>query len=168
MSALSSRRRWWESGQGLSEQEREWTRKRARERERERRSEGNRSKQGTSPPDANWCRDRPNPPLTWTHTLTLLRGPEPEEERHNRELGSEVRGRTDGSLSFLSVAWDDKKNKINCLDQRTNYKDDWTLTGRLMARRTGRRDERITSRRHTKSRKKWLICRSLKKICEWT
>lgn len=84
------------------------------------------------------------PPLTWTHTLTRLRGPpKPEEERHNRE--SEVRGQRDGSLSFLSVAWDDKKNN-NRLDKRTNYKDDWT-PDRWRDRQTGRRDERIISHR---------------------
>lgn len=138
----------WSLGPGwTSERTSKRTNGRAREREREKEKieGGNRSEQGTSPPDAHWCRDRPDP---WPeHTLLPHRGARrPRRSGKTGELGSEVRGQTDRSLSFLSVAWDDKK-------KTTVWTREWTtkttehLTGRLTARQTGRPDERITSRR---------------------
>lgn len=109
MSALSSRRRWLESGPGLNERANE--RAREWESEKEKIGGGNRSQRGTSPADAHWCRDRPHPPWPEHTLLPPTEGREVEEERQNQELGSEVRGRRDGSLSFLSVAWDDEKIK---------------------------------------------------------
>lgn len=71
-------------------------RARVREREREGSEGGNRSEQGTSPPDAG----TDHTPDLNTHSYPA-EGPEPVEERHNRELGSEVRGQRGGSLFFF-------------------------------------------------------------------
>lgn len=98
----------WSLGPGWTS---EWMIDREKERERKNKigGEGEPVKTGD---DSSWRPLMPGQtkPLTWTHTLTVLRGP--RRRGKTSSWGQRVRGQTDGAL-FL-------------LDQRTNYKDDWT------------------------------------------
>lgn len=138
MSALSSRRRWSESGPRLNERMNEW------ERERERSEWGEPVWTGN---ESFRRRDRPNP-LTWTHTLTPPRGLRPEEEWQNQELGSEAGVREVALFFFLSFAWDDKEPQLSGPENELQRQ----LNTWLMATQTGRRNER-----HASMRKRWLI-----------
>lgn len=141
-----------------SEQDNEWTSK--REREKEKIGGGNRSKQGTSPPDAHWCRDRPKP-LTWTHTQTPLRGPKPEGgEAKPGSWGQRSGVRQMALFLFCLLPEMTKKTTVWTRDWTT--KTTGHLTGRLMARQTGRPDECITSCRgksylHETSKGIWIL-----------
>lgn len=80
---------WAQADERTSEQESEWKRVREREKRKDRR--GNRSKQGTSPPDTHWCWDRPNLPPWPEHTLLPDWGA-PRSPRRRGTTGSQRSG----------------------------------------------------------------------------
>lgn len=120
--ALSSRRRWLESGSGLSKWAIEWMSEQESERKREDRR-GNRSNTGNKSSDAHWrCRDSPNP---WPeHTHTPWWGVQSLRRRNKtKSLESKVRGQTDDCLFFFVCCLRWQKN--NCLDQLQRWLNSW-------------------------------------------
>ncbi len=147
----------WSLGPGwTSEQAGERMIKQESERARKRRSDTGR-KQGTSLPDAHWCRDRPNP---WPeHTLLPCWGVRSLRKRgKTRSWGQRSGGRETALFLFLSVSCDDKNTTVWTRERTTKTTEH--LTGRLMARQTGRWDERVTSHWG----KKWLTFRRVDNI----
>lgn len=136
-----------------SEAEREWTSKRERERAQEENEKIGREtgrKQGNE-----FSR----------HPLKLGTDQTPDMNTHRRrrrrtdrgrELGQRSGGQTGGSLSFLSVTWDDKKTQLSEPENELETADLQT-DGEI----GGERRDRLTCCHHcTRQRKKWLVFRS--------
>lgn len=131
----------------MNQQKRERARARGKREDRK----GNRSKTRErvlqTPPEAG---DRPNPWHEHTHRRRRRR------TDRGRELGQRSGGQTGGSLSFLSVTWDDKKTQLSEPENELETADLQTDS-----EIGGERRDRLTCCHHcTRQRKKWLVFRS--------
>lgn len=140
----------WAQAEQARQRENEPAKERESVRKRKtRRSEGKPvENKGTSSPDTPW---------SWGQTpdMNTHRRRRRRTDR-GRELGQRSGGQTGGSLSFLSVTWDDKKTQLSEPENELETADLQTdgETG-------GERRDRLTCCHHcTRQRKKWLVFRS--------
>lgn len=138
MSALSSRRRWLESGPRLNERASKRANDRAKESEKEKIGGEHRSKpDGSSRLQLTPAQTKN--PLTWTPTLNEAKGGPKVWRGRTGSWRSEVRGHT-WWLSFCFCLLPAMTENTNCLDQRTNYtkkKNSWVVDWRRDRREGG-------------------------------